>query len=166
MLNVTARTAGHYTWAIPSFVWFFKIIILCRFCQKLFLPEYLSIQIKILTQHSQTSQVFCYDSQMFYTLVWPVISYSACILGTRKYGAIKSLFNRACHFFLGLVQHAPVSASICQCVNLCQFHVHFELMFFSTNIQPIDQQKNCFHFFSSSGYIINQNGRHRWQNCQ
>ena len=37
-------------------------------------------------------------------------------------------------------------------VFLCQVHIDFELMFFSTNIQPIDQQKNCFHF-SSSGYI-------------
>ena len=49
-------------------------------------------------------------TQMFDTLVWPVISYRACIWGTRKYGAIESLFNRACRFFLGLGQHAPVSA--------------------------------------------------------
>ena len=48
--------------------------------------------------------------QMFYTFVWHVISCSACIWGTRKYGAIESVFNRACRFFLGLGQHAPVSA--------------------------------------------------------
>ena len=47
---------------------------------------------------------------MFETFVWPVISDSACKWGTRKYGAIKSVFNRACRFFLGLGQHAPVSA--------------------------------------------------------
>ena len=50
---------------------------------------------------------------------------------------------------------------ICLCVILCHVHVDFELMFFSTNIQSIDQQKNCFHLFSSSGYIKIQNGRHR-----
>ena len=49
-------------------------------------------------------------TQMFDTFVWPVISYSACIWGTRMYGAIESVFNRACRFFLGLGQHAPVSA--------------------------------------------------------
>ena len=49
-------------------------------------------------------------TQMFDTFVWPVISYSACIWGTRNYGAIESVFNRACRFFLGLGQHAPVSA--------------------------------------------------------
>ena len=31
--------------------------------------------------------------------------------------------------------------SICQCVILSDVHVYSELMFFSTNIQPIDQQK-------------------------
>ena len=49
-------------------------------------------------------------TQQFDTFVWSVISYSACIWGTRNYGAIKSVFNRACRFFLGLGQHAPVSA--------------------------------------------------------
>ena len=44
---------------ILSFVWFFKVIILCRFCQTLFLPEYLSIQLEILLQHSQSSHPLC-----------------------------------------------------------------------------------------------------------
>ena len=49
-------------------------------------------------------------TQMLDTFVWPVIRYSACIWGTRKYGAIESVFNGACRFFLGSGQHAPVSA--------------------------------------------------------
>ena len=49
-------------------------------------------------------------TQMFDTFVWPVISYSACIWGTREYEAIESVFNRACRFSLDLGQHAPVSA--------------------------------------------------------
>ena len=51
-----------------------------------------------------------YFTQMFDTFVWPIISYSACIWGTRKYGAIVSVVIRACCLFLGLGQHAPVSA--------------------------------------------------------
>ena len=49
-------------------------------------------------------------TQMLDTFVCPVISYCACIWGTRKYGAIEYVFNRACRFFLGSGQHAPVSA--------------------------------------------------------
>ena len=46
-----------------------------------------------------------------------------------------------------------IANSICQCVILCHVHVDFKLMFFSTIIQPIDQQKELFPFFPSSGYI-------------
>ena len=45
--------------------WFYNgtviLLFLARFCKTLFLPEFLSNQLEILTQHSQSSQVFCYD---------------------------------------------------------------------------------------------------------
>ena len=45
--------------------WFYNIIVnllfLARFCKTLFLPEFLSNQLEILTQHSQSSQERCYN---------------------------------------------------------------------------------------------------------
>ena len=64
-----------------SFVWFFKLIILCRFCQALFLPELLSNQHLIWTPYSQSSQVFCYDftkSSSIPFRIYPGFSWSQC----------------------------------------------------------------------------------------
>ena len=43
---------------ILSFVWFFKLIILCRFCQTLFLLKFSSKQHKIWTSSSRNIQIF------------------------------------------------------------------------------------------------------------
>ena len=37
------------------------LLFLARFCKTLFLTEFVSNQLEILTQHSQSSQIFCYD---------------------------------------------------------------------------------------------------------
>ena len=37
-----------------------NLLLLARFCKTLFLPEFLSNQLEILTQHSKSSQERCY----------------------------------------------------------------------------------------------------------
>ena len=51
----------------------------------------------------------CYI-KLFDSLVWPVINYGAAIRGSRSYPCIDAVFNRACHFFMGVGQQAPVAA--------------------------------------------------------
>ena len=51
----------------------------------------------------------CYI-KLFDSLVWPVINYGAAIWGTRSYPCIDAVLNRACRFFVGVGQQAPVAA--------------------------------------------------------
>ena len=48
--------------------------------------------------------------KLFDSLIWSVINYGAAIWGTRSYPCIDAVFNRACRFFMGVGQQAPVAA--------------------------------------------------------
>jgi len=49
-------------------------------------------------------------TQLYETMVWPVISYGAPIWGTRDYSVINAVQNRACRFFLGVGRYTPNAA--------------------------------------------------------
>ena len=48
--------------------------------------------------------------KLYESLVWSTIAYSASIWGSRSYPDIEAVHNRACRFYLGLGQHAPIAA--------------------------------------------------------
>jgi len=49
-------------------------------------------------------------TQLYETMVWPVISYGAAIWGTKEYSSINAVQNRACRFFLGVGRYTPNAA--------------------------------------------------------
>ena len=66
-----------YIFIFPNiliFVRFFKLIILCRFFGRLFLPEFLSNQHEICARYSQSSQEVCYNFSIVFFRIYPWFS--------------------------------------------------------------------------------------------
>ncbi|XP_053393694.1 uncharacterized protein LOC128555443 [Mercenaria mercenaria] len=49
-------------------------------------------------------------TELYDTMVWPVISYGAAIWGTREYSAVNAVHHRACRFYLGVGKYTSNAA--------------------------------------------------------
>ena len=56
--NLSSFIQCNYIWAMPKYIFnrTLNLLFSVRFCKTLFLPEFLSNQLEILTQHPQSSQ--------------------------------------------------------------------------------------------------------------
>lgn len=51
-------------------------------------------------------------TKLYNSMVWPVVSYSACIWGVKQYSCINAVQNRAMRFYLGVGKYTPNNALI------------------------------------------------------